>query len=67
LVGFLVGFETMHAARHAHTPKGFAPRDGIGLVAARGRKPVRRFGTAADHAVYLLLDVDNRLFHGFSE
>ena len=53
----------MHAARHAHAAEGFPPSDGIGLVACRGRKRIRRFGAPTNEAVNLFLDVDERLFH----
>lgn len=59
-----MGFETMHATRHAHAAKNFAPRDGIGFVACRRGKCIRRFYAPTDEAVNLFLDVDERLFHG---
>lgn len=59
-----MGFETIHAARHAHAAESLPPRDGIGLVAGRRRKRIRRLGATPDHAANLFLDVDGRLFHG---
>lgn len=54
----------MHAARDSYSAEGLAPRDGIGFVARRRRKRIRRFGAATDKAVNLFLDVDERFFHG---
>jgi hypothetical protein len=58
-----MGFETVNAAWHPHPAKGFAPSDGIRLVARDCRKAIGRFRPAADEAVNLFLNVDEWLFH----
>jgi len=62
-----MSFETIHAARHAHAAKRFAPGNGVGLIAGNGRKCIRRSGASPDKTVNLFLNVDERLFHAFSD
>jgi hypothetical protein len=63
LIGFFVGLEAMHSARNANATKGFAPRNGTGLVAGGRRKSARHLCPAADKAVNLFFDVDKWLLH----
>ena len=58
-----MGFETMHAARHADAAKSLAPSDGFSLVAELGGQRVRHPGAPAHKAINLFLDVDKRWFH----
>jgi len=63
LIGLFVGLEAMHSARDAHATKGFAPRDGAGLVAGGRRNPARHSCQRADKAVNLLFHADEWWFH----
>ncbi|MSO63330.1 MAG: hypothetical protein EXQ50_14795 [Acidobacteria bacterium] len=53
----------MDAARHPDPAKRVTPGDGIGLVARRHRQGVWHLRPAADDAVDVFVDVDERPFH----